>query len=200
MGMAAATVMVVPGARATSLRMGEPVPVADGWMRAAGHYDSGASEPTFQLVARCGAGASDVHVLHSIHLVPDQGTLWLDLPGTADRLGPRDAACKTPELALEMVVDTQVVASAPLPRRVRRATSGRAETQQEAIADPAAKNRFRLSGQKYASPVGSRSEAGVAMSLGSHFSVQLNYARTAQVPMMGYSSDNGILARLRIGF
>jgi hypothetical protein len=38
------------------------------------------------------------------------------------------------------------------------------------------------------------------MSLGSHMSVQLNYARTAQVPMMGYANDNGILGRLRFGF
>jgi hypothetical protein len=64
----------------------------------------------------------------------------------------------------------------------------------------AAPSRLRLNGQKYASPVGRRTEAGLALSLDSHVSVQLNYARTAQVPMMPYANDNGILARLRFGF
>ena len=65
---------------------------------------------------------------------------------------------------------------------------------------PAAPRRVRLIGQKYASHVGPRTEAGVAVALDSHVSLLLNYARTAQVPLMPYSSDNGILARLRFGF
>jgi hypothetical protein len=199
--MAGAAVVVVPRAQAVSLSMGAPVPVAGGWMRAAGHYDSGASQPTFQVVARCGPGSSDVHVLYSIHVTPAEGTLWLDVPGTPDRLGPSDVACETPELSLEMIVDATVVASAALPRR-----EGGSTRLPAAVLDPAAlplpapQRRVRLNGQKYASPVGARSEAGVALSLGSHVSIQLNYARTAQVPMMGYANDNGVLARLRFGF
>jgi hypothetical protein len=38
------------------------------------------------------------------------------------------------------------------------------------------------------------------MSLGSHMSVQLNYARTAQAPMMGDANDNGVFGRLHFGF
>lgn len=200
MALAGATVMVAPGAQAASLSMGAPVQVASGWMRAAGHYDSAAVEPAFQLVARCGAGSRDVQVLYSIHVVPEDGALWLDLPGTPNRLGPADVACESPELSLEMVVDTQIVASAPLLRRERGAATRQASGPEPAAVVPDPKSRFRLNGQKYASPVGSRTEAGVVMSLGSHLSIQLNYARTAQVPMMGYSSDNGILARLRVGF
>jgi hypothetical protein len=63
-----------------------------------------------------------------------------------------------------------------------------------------AKSGWRVGGEKYASPTGARSEAGVGLSLGSHLTFQLNYARTASVPMMRYPSDNGILARLRVGF
>jgi hypothetical protein len=198
--MAGATVMVVPGAQAVSLSMGAPVQVAAGWMRTAGYYDSGAAEPTFQVVARCGPGSSDVHVLYSISVAPEEGTLWLDLPGTPNRLGPADVACEAPELSLEMIVDTKVVASTALPRREGGATSLPAATLEPALPLPASKRRLRLNGEKYASPVGARTEAGVALSLGSHMSIQLNYARTAQVPMMGYANDNGILARLRFGF
>ena len=69
-----------------------------------------------------------------------------------------------------------------------------------APAAPLPPNRLRLNGQKYASPVGRRTEAGLVLSLDSHVSIQLNYARTAQVPMMPYANDNGILGRLRFGF
>jgi hypothetical protein len=198
--MAGATVMVVPRVEAVSLSVGAPVQVAVGWMRAAGHYDSGAAEPTFQVVARCGPGSSDVHVLYSIHVTPAEGAVWLDLPGTPDRLGPADTACETPELSLEMIVDAKVVASAALPRREGGSTSLPTSALAPALPLPEPTRRFRLNGQKYASPVGARTEAGVALSLGSHVSIQLNYARTAQVPMMGYANDNGMLARLRFGF
>jgi hypothetical protein len=40
----------------------------------------------------------------------------------------------------------------------------------------------------------------VALSLGEHASIQLNLTRTAQPPMMGHPDDNGVLARLRVGF
>jgi hypothetical protein len=111
-------------------------------------------------------------------------------------LAASDLTCRASEPSLQMSVDASEAAAAVAPQRVRDATNSPAT----APAGAEAKSRFHLNGQKYASPVGSRSEAGVAMSLGSHLSVQLNYARTAQVPMMGYSSDNGILARLRFGF
>ena len=198
--MAGATVMVVAGAQAVSLSVGAPVVVAAGWMRAAAHYDSGAAEPTFQVVARCGPGSSDVHVHYSICVAPTEGVLWFDLPGTPERLGPADLACETPELSLEMSVDTKVVASAALPRREGGSTSPAAAASEPALPASKTTRRFRLNGQKYASPVGGRTEAGVALSLGSHMSIQLNYARTAQMPMMGYANDNGILARLRVGF
>ena len=188
MVLAGATVMVVPGAQAASLGMGAPVPATGPWRRSAGHYDGGASEPRFQRVARSG------------DLESDGGTRWLDLPGTAERRDPVDATCKTPEPSPEMLMDRKAVASEPPERRGREVANGTRATPDAPVAGPEPEGRFRVNGQKYTSPVGSRSEAGVAMSLGAHFSVQLNYARTAQVPMMGYSSDNGILARLRFGF
>ncbi len=120
---------------------------------------------------------------------------WMrDLAGTPQCLGP------TPALSFEMAVDTQVVARAEPPQPENGSASLSAAARAPALPLPEPQRRFRLNGQKYASPVGGRSEAGVAMSLGSHLSLQLNYARTAQVPMMGYADDNGILARLRFGF
>ena len=40
----------------------------------------------------------------------------------------------------------------------------------------------------------------MALSLGTHASIQLNLTRTAQPPMMGHANDNGVLARLGVGF
>lgn len=65
---------------------------------------------------------------------------------------------------------------------------------------PAKTGDWRVGGEKYPSPTGARSEAGLGLSLGSHVTIQLNYARTASVPMMGYANDNGLLARLRVAF
>ena len=62
------------------------------------------------------------------------------------------------------------------------------------------KTGLHLDKERFLSPTGARSEAGVGLSLGSHVMLQLNYARTTSVPMMGYASDNGVLARLRVGF
>src|SRR5262249_42086636 len=47
MVVASAAVIGVPGAQAVSLSVNAPVQVIAGWMRAAGHYDSGTAEPTF---------------------------------------------------------------------------------------------------------------------------------------------------------
>ncbi len=123
-----------------------------------------------------------------------------DLAGTADRPGPADATCGTPEVSRETDGDEKAVASGALPRREGGATSLAAGALAPGVPLPEAQRRLRLNGQKYASPVGARTEAGLALSLGSHVSLQLNYARTAQVPMMGFDADNGILARLRFGF
>jgi hypothetical protein len=192
--MAGAVALLAPRLEAASVSVEAPVRVAEGWTRAAGHYESDAAAPTFRAVARCG---SATHALYSIvHLAPAERVLWLDLPGTPERLVPTDVPCAQPDLWLEMVVGTKVVASAPLPRPP--ASTSVARTAPEAA--PAAPSRVRLNGQKYASRVGPRTEAGVAVALDSHLSLQLNYARIAQVPLMPYANDNGILARLRFGF
>ncbi len=193
--------MVVPRADAASLSVEAPVPVAEGWTRAVGHYDSGGDEPMFQAVARCASNPGEAHVLYSIvHLAPAAGILWLDLPGTPQRLVPADVPCDTAELSVEMVVGARVVARAVLPQHEAMVRLRPAALEPPAPDAPSQPNRLRLNGQKYASPVGRRTEAGLALSLDSHVSIQLNYARTAQVPMMPYANDNGILARLRFGF
>ncbi len=202
MAIAGAMALAVPRAEAVSLSVSAPVQGTAGWMRAAGRYDSGEAEPTFQVVERCGPGSSDVHVLHSIHVAAGGGALWFDMPDPPDRAGSADVACEALQLSLDMIVDTKVVATSAIPRRQDGATgTPTAGPAPSAVPLPEPKSRFHLNGQKYASPIGGgRTEAGVGMSLGSHMSVQLNYARTAQAPMMGYANDNGVLARLRFGF
>ena len=196
--MVGAVALLAPRVEAASVSVGAPVPVAEGWTRAAGHYESQAATPTFQAVARCG---SDTYVLYSIvHLAPAEGLLWLDLPGTPERLVSADVPCAMPELWLEMVVDAKIVASAPLPHHDALTSVPRAALEPVAAPPPAPPSRLHLNGQKYLSPIGRRTEAGVALSVDSHLSLQLNYARTAQVPLMPYANDNGILARLRFGF
>ena len=92
--MAAAMVMMVSRSDAASLSVEAPVPVAEGWTRAVGHYDSGGDECTFQAVARCASNPGEAHVLYSIvHLAPAAGVLWLDLPGNS-------AAARTPRRPL----------------------------------------------------------------------------------------------------
>jgi hypothetical protein len=193
--VAGAVVVLATRAQAASVSVEAPVRVADGWTRAAGHYESEGASPSFRAVARCGA---DTHVLYSIvHLSPAERVLWLDLPGTPERIVPAGVPCASPEVWLEMVVDAKVVASAALPDADAVAAGPRAPAVSGA-APPA--GRVRLNGQKYGSKVGGRTEAGLAVALDSHLSLQLNYARTAQVPLMPYATDNGILARLRFGF
>ena len=200
MVVAGAAVIGVARAQAVSLSVNAPVQVAAGWMRAAGHYNSGTAEPTFQVVARCGIGSSDVRVLYGMQVVPAESALWLDLPGTPDRLGPADLPCETPEVSLEMLVDTKVVARAAFPRRERGSASRPTAANEQAASLPEPQRRLQLDEQKYERPGGGRTESGVALSLGTHASIQLNLTRTAQPPMMGHADDNGVLARLRIGF
>lgn len=201
MMVAGAAVIGVPRAQAVSLSVNAPVQVAAGWMRAAGHYDSGTAEPTFQVVARCGIGSSNVRVLYGMQIVPTESALWLDLPGTPDRLGPADLPCETPEVSLEMLVDTKVVARAAFPRRERgSASQPNFAANEQAASLPEPQRRLRLDEEKYERPGGGRTESGVALTLGTRASLQLNLTRTAQPPMMGHADDNGVLARLRIGF
>src|SRR5262249_25424025 len=200
MVVAGAGVMGVPGGRAVSLGVNAPVQVIAGWMRAAGHYGSGAAEPTFQVVARCGIGSGDVRGLYGMQVVPAESALWLDLPGTPDRLGPADLPCETPEVSLEMLVDTKVVARAAFPRRERGSASRLTAPNEQAASLPEPPRRLPLDGQRCDSPRGGRTESGVPLPLGTHASVQLNLPRTAQPPMMGHANDDGVLARLRVGF
>ena len=97
-------------------------------------------------------------------------------------------------------VDAKVVASAALPRHAASTSVPRSALEPPPPTAPATPSRVRLTGQKYASHVGPRTEAGLTVALDKHLSLLLNYARTAQVPLMPYANDNGILARLRFGF
>ncbi len=120
-----------------------------------------------------------------------QGAPLRGAPALASGGGSSDAeACYGTDLSPED--GRRVLARGALMRQAARPEAP--------AAGPAPKSPFRLDGQKYPSRVGARSEAGVAMSLGAHVSIGLNYARTAQVPMMRFTDDNGILARLRFGF
>jgi hypothetical protein len=199
--LAGAVVLIAPRVEAASVSVDAPVQIAEGWTRATGHYESDAVAPVFEAVARCGSDPSAAHVLYSVvHLAPAEGVLWLDLPGTPDRLVPADLPCAMPEVWLEMVVDAKVVASAALPHHEATTSVPQAALEPIVPPPPAPPRRLRLNGQKFASPIGKRTEAGVALAVDSHLSIQLNYARTAQLPMMPYANDNAILARLRFGF
>lgn len=189
----------MPRAEATWLSIAPPVEVAAGWTRIAGHYTSAGTEPRFRATARCGGG--DVHVLDCpVHSRREDGSVWLDLRGTPSRLEPPGTRCATPDLSIEMLVDSTVVASAP----VARPESAAAALNPAVLAPPPppvkTASRLRLGGQKFAAPSGKRTEAGVSWALDSHVSVQLNYQRTSEPPMMSFDHDDGILTRLRVGF
>lgn len=109
-----------------------------------------------------------------------------------------EAACTERQPPFAMPVED--AGSATRPRRDAGTTTVHGPEAGRGSLAPGTQGRLRLNGQKYASPVGARTEAGLGLSFGSHVSIQLNYARTASVPMMGYANDNGILARVRIGF
>jgi len=105
-------------ARAASLRVGTPALVAQGWTRIAGHFaglDGVSAEPVFRAIARCRDHAAEALVLDGVvqHVDAGDGAVWLDVPGTPDRLAPATAACAAPELAVEMLVGSDVVASFP---------------------------------------------------------------------------------------
>lgn len=192
----------VPRAEAAWLHISPPVQVASGWTRIAGRYGSDSARPVFQAIARCGGAEAAVHVLDRlVHLAPDAGALWIDLPGTPDRLVPDGSGCETPAVSIEMLEDTTVVATAP----VRSHTVVPTRLPAAALAPPPpapprTASRFRLTGQKHGAPTGKRTEAGLGLALDKHVTVQLHYERTSPGPMMRYEHDNGILARLRVGF
>lgn len=116
------------------------------------------------------------------------------------RHAPAEVTCKKREPAFDVPVDVELVGDTSHAGRNGETTGLTGRSPGAAPVAAKSQGRFRLDGQKYASPAGARTEAGVGLSLGSHVSLQLNYARTASVPMMAYPNDNGVLARLRIGF
>jgi hypothetical protein len=198
--LAGAMAGAVPRVEAAELSVGAPVRVAAGWIRIAGRYGSAGVEPVFRAVARCRGGGA-VHVLDPlVHLAPAEGMLWLDLPGNPDGLVPAPTPCEAPELVIEMLVDATVVASAPVPRG-EVVTSGLPAallTPPSAPAPGRLARRLSLKGEK--APFSKRTEAGVVWSLDSRVSIQLNYERTPQPPLMPFDHDDGILTRLRVGF
>lgn len=180
------------------LRVGPPAEVSAGWTRIAGRYGHEGTEPVFHAIARCD-GAE--HVLYRrVHLAPADGALWIDLPGTPDRLVPAGLRCETPAVSIAMLVGATVVARAAVPQREAVAL----ELPTAVLAPPPsparAPRRLSLTGQRYGAPTGKRTEAGVAWALDSHVSIQLNYQRTTQAPMMPVDHDDGILTRVRVGF
>lgn len=96
--------------------------------------------------------------------------------------------------AIAVALAAAITAASAHANEDAEATKGREQ------ARPAPTTAWHLDKEKYSSPTGVRSEAGVGLSLGSHLMLQLNYARTASGPMMRYPNDNGVLARLRVGF
>lgn len=192
---------VVPRVEAAWLSIGRPVEVASGWTRITGRYGSESTAPVFQAIARCGGAEAAVHVLERlVHLAPADGSLWIDLPGTPERLVPDRLRCEAPALSIEMLVDATVVASAPVRSPDAAATSLPAAALAPPPAAARTARRLTLTGQKYGAPTGKRTEAGLAWALDSRVSIQLNYERTSAAPMMSYDHDDGILTRLRVGF
>jgi hypothetical protein len=198
----AALAAVPVSARAASLRIGTPALVAPGWTRIAGHYaglDGITVDPVFRAIARCGDHGADTRALDGVvqHIDAADGTVWLDVPGTPDRLAQTTPACATPELAVEMLVGSAVVASAPV-------TINETATTFVPVEPPPVERSQRkvaLKGDKYgAGGADKRTEAGLEWALDSRVSLQLNYERTSQSPMMPFDHDNGILTRVRIGF
>jgi hypothetical protein len=201
LALSAAVMLVVPRAEAARLSLDRPQHVAPGWTRIAGHYDgAGGGEPVFRTVVRCAANDVEGHVLEGVvHVAPEEGSVWVDLPGAPEELLATNASCATPELSIEMRVGTQLVASASVSER-ELSTPGRADLLAAPTAPVGAPRRFHLQGQKYAAPLSRRTEAGVEWALDSHVSIQLNYERTAQAPMMPVDHDDGFLTRLRVSF
>jgi hypothetical protein len=144
------------------------------------------------------AGATVLAVATGAPAAPQH--LGAPVRATLRHPAPADVARKEDEPSFTIPVDTEVVGSTSLPRPAGDATSRTEPPDPADSLAPESQGRLRLNGQKYASPAGARTEAGVGLSLGSHVSIQVNYARTASVPMMAYANDNGVLARLRIGF
>ena len=197
--LAGVVTVLVPRADATSLSMSSPEQVAAGWIRIAGHYEGVTGDPSFRAVARCGAEPSAAQVLAGrVYISLAEHAVWIDLPGTPEQLAPGDTTCADPALSVEMLTDATVVASAPVAPRYVASN----EPEPAVVETPVVKAtpRFRLQGEKYAGPFGKRTETGVEWSLDSRVSLQLNYERTAQAPMMPFDHDDGILTRFCIGF
>jgi hypothetical protein len=197
--VAAAIVLFAPWVEAASLDVGPPEQIAPGWTRITGRYESAGAEPEFRAIAGCGNSQTDAHILATVvHLAPTGGTVWLDLPGTPDRLVPASTPCELPHVSVEMLVGGTVVGTAPIARRDTAASN-------LLVAPPPAPVRpvssFSLKGQKYSdAPFAKRTEAGVQWAVDPHVSIEFNYERTAQAPLMPFDHDDGFLTRLRVGF
>ena len=201
LGVLLAGAVVGFGARtdAAWLTIAPPVEVASGWTRITGRYASLGAEPEFRATARCAGG--DERVLDCpVHSRREDGTVWIDLPGTPGRLEAPGSQCAVPQLSIEMLVGSTVVASAPIARREGAASA----LNPAALAPPPppvrTASRLHVGGQKFGAPSGKRTEAGVSWALDSHVSLQLNYQRTSEPPMMALDHEDGILTRLRVGF
>ena len=102
--------------------------------------------------------------------------------------------------AAYMCVDPATIAHAPLSSQEPSTGDVTAAVLTPPPVVAKSPSRFSLNGQKFGAPLTRRTEAGVSWALDSHVSIQLNYARTAQAPMMPFDHDDGIMTRLRVGF
>ena len=193
---------IVPRVDAAWVVVEAPVEVTPGWTRIAGHYGSDGREPVFRAIVRCGGGdAATKYPLDArVYLAPADGALWIDLPGTPDDIRRPDGSCATPALSIEMMLDETVAATAPISRPESPADGLAAAIRSRPPAAIAAPRRFTFKGQKYGSEIGKRTEAGLDLAIDSRVSIQLNYERTAEAPMMRSDHDDGILTRLRVAF
>jgi hypothetical protein len=197
--MAGALASLVADAGAVQLSLDPPVQAGVGWTRVTGRYAAAARAPQFRATARCPGQAGEQTLDWAVRSRTADGTLWLDLPGAPTRLERLGMSCEAPELAIEMLVGREVVARAPVATREASALDAAvlAPPDEEVRRAP---RRFGVGGQKYGSPSGKRTEAGVSWFLDSRVSIQLNYLRTAQPPTMSFDHDDGFLTRLLIGF
>jgi hypothetical protein len=198
--MAGALASLVADAGATQLSLDPPAQLEGGWTRIMGRYSAAAPAPQFRAIGRC-PGQTDEQILDRVvRSRAEDGTLWLDLRGTPQRLEALDTPCEAPALAIEMLVGYEVVARAPIVTRQVSAQDLDAAVLARREEPSRPRRRFGVGGQKYGAPSGKRTEAGVSWFLDSRVSIQLNYQRTAQPPTMSFDHDDGFLTRLLIGF
>lgn len=112
------------------------------------------------------------------------------------------ASSVSPGIAADRCVDPTVGGRAPLTNASREPSddiTAALLVPPPATAAPTS-GRLSLNGQKFGAPLTKRTEAGLSWALDSRVSIQLNYARTQQAPMMPFDHDDGIMTRLKVGF